>query len=231
MAKGTMVELDAPHGPALAYVMGMVHGRGRPGVVLLHAEWGLGPHIKDVVNRFAHEGYDALAVDLFHGRVATSAEEAATYAAELDEARALDETQAAIEYLCRADRRTRIGLAGFGLGGALALRAAPHRAVATYVSFYGFPAGAAGLDAIRAPGLILCGEDDRAFPMATAAAFVQRQTGVGIATELAVYPRAGHGFFDDSHPTAYHPIAARTSWSRALALFNRRVKGLAANAV
>jgi carboxymethylenebutenolidase len=231
MAKGTMVELQAPHGRTHAYVMGMVHARGRPGVVLLHAEWGLGPHIKDVVNRFAHEGYDALALDLFHGQAPGTAEEAARLAGELDEATSLAEVQTAIDYLCQADQRTHVGLAGFGLGGALALRAAHLPNVAAYVSFYGFPPDAERLDAIGAAGLILCGEEDRAFPMAKAAAFVQRQTKAGVATELAVYPGAGHGFFDDSHPTAYRTIAARTGWSRTLALFNRQVKGLAATSV
>jgi carboxymethylenebutenolidase len=228
MAKGTIVELQAPHGSTLAYVMGMVHARGRPGVVLLHAEWGLGPHMRDVVNRFAHEGYDAIALDLFQGRLATTREEAARYAAEVDETRAVAEVEAAIDYLCKADRQTRVGLAGFGLGGALALRAAHHPAIAAYASFYGFPQDPEQLGAIRAPGLILCGEEDRSFPMAKAVTFVQSQANKGVATEMAVYPRAGHGFFDDSHPTAYQTIAARTGWSRTLALFNRQVKGLRA---
>jgi carboxymethylenebutenolidase len=228
MAKGTMVELQAPHGSAFGYVMGMVHGRGRPGVVVLHDEGGLGPHVKDVVNRFAHEGYDALALDLLHGRIATSPDEMARGTGEWDEARALAEVRTAIDYLSGADRRARVGLAGFGIGGACALRAADHPAVASYVSFYGFPTAPEQLGAIHAPGLILCGEQDREFPMAQAVAFVQRQTKAGIATEMAVHARAGYGFFDDTHADRYQAMAARTSWSRTLAIFNRHVKGLSA---
>lgn len=228
MAKGTMVELQAPHGSSFGYVMGMVHGRGRPGLVLLHDEAGLGPHIKDVVNRFAHEGYDALALDLFHGRAAATPEDLQQRARDLDDAGALAEIRAAIDYLCGVDRRTRIGLAGFGMGGALALRAAHHPCVASYVSFYGFPHAPDHVGAIHAPGLILCGEHDRAFPMMQATTFVQRQSAAGIATEMAVYPRAGRGFFDDTRPERYQPTAARTGWSRTLALFSRQVGGLAA---
>jgi carboxymethylenebutenolidase len=110
------------------------------------------------------------------------------------------------------------------MGGVLALRAAHYAPVAAWVSFYGFPAAPDQLGAIHAPGLILCGEQDRAFPMAKATAFVQRQSEAGIATEMAIYPRAEHGFFDDSHAEGYQAIAARTGWSRTLALFNRQVK-------
>jgi carboxymethylenebutenolidase len=211
-----------------AYVMGMVHRKGRPGVILLHEGWGLTPHIRDVVNRFAHEGYDALALDLLPGKLADTAAEAARRAHELDVPRALAEIDAAIEYLCEADGRTRVGLVGFGMGGDLALRTAHHQRAAAYVSFYGFPPVDEALGAIRAPGLLLCGEQDRGFPMARAVAFVQRQANAGIATEMAVYPHAGHGFFDDTHADDYQPVAARTGWSRTLALFNRQVKGLAA---
>jgi hypothetical protein len=45
---------------------------------------------------------------------------------------------------------------------------------------------------------------------------------------MAVYPRAGRDFFNDARPDVYQPVAARTAWSRTLALLNRRVKGLAA---
>lgn len=212
VAKGTMVELPAPQGSTFAYVMGMVHGRGRPGLVVLHDASGLTPHVRDVVNRFAQEGYDAMAPEL------------------TDEARALDDVATALEYLCEINARHRVGIIGFGLGGELALRAAHHQRVAAYISFHGVPPADALTASISAPGLILCGEQDTAMPMWRAVAFVQQQANAGISTEMAVYPRAGRDFFNDARPDAYQPVAARTAWSRTLALLNRRVKGVAAGA-
>ena len=230
MAKGAMVELQAPQGSTSGYVMGMVHGRGRPGLVVLHDAWGLTPHIRDVVNRFAHEGYDALALDLLQGRVAATADEAALQIADFNRDRAIADIGTALDYLCEADHRAHAGIVGFGLGGELAIEAARHARVASYISFYGFPPTAERLTSIRAQGMLHCGDQDATYPMARAVAFVQQQASSGVLTEMAVYPHAGYAFFNDARPDAYQPVPARTAWSRTIAQFNRQVRGGASGA-
>jgi carboxymethylenebutenolidase len=227
MAKGMSVEFSTPRGAASGYVMGMVHGKGRPGVVVLHESLGIGAHLRDVVNRLAHEGYDALAPDLAHCASATLAAEPTAAPHDVDWGSAVADVAAAVRYLQQADHRTPIGLVGYGVGGALAILSAHHPGVASYVSFSGFPPSDLLLGPIETPGLLFFGERDREFPTAVATAFVRRQTGAGISTELFACPNAGHAFFDDTRPGDFQQMGARTAWSRTLALLNRHVKGLA----
>ena len=71
---GTMTKFTEADGGAEGY---MVHvGGGKPGVVVLQEWWGLVPHVKDVTERFAKQGYTALSPDLYHGQSTVEAEEA-----------------------------------------------------------------------------------------------------------------------------------------------------------
>jgi carboxymethylenebutenolidase len=228
MAKGTMVEFHTPRGSGSGYVMGMVHGRGRPGVIVLHEARGLVAHMKDVVNRFAHEGFDAMAPDLHHGAVATDGVHAALLWRDFDWRAAIPEVVDAVDYLRHADHDTRMALVGFGMGGALAMLAAQPARVSAYVSFYGFPPSQLPLGPIAAPGLLFHGDEDHTFPRKDAEAFAQRQTRGGVITDLVTYTHAGHGFFNDARPEEWRQMPARTAWSRTLAFLNRNVKGLAA---
>ena len=138
MAKGTVVEFPTSRGKASGYAMAMVHGRGRPGIVVIQEWWGLVPHIRDVVNRFALEGYDALAVDLYHGTSRRCRRGAAPDGrARLGPRRRRDWRRGRLS--ARDDHTTRVGVVGFCMGGALAVLSARHPGVSAYASFYGFP--------------------------------------------------------------------------------------------
>jgi carboxymethylenebutenolidase len=215
MAKGMIVEFSTPRGAASGYVMGMIHGKGRPGVVVLHETLGIGAHVRDIVNRLAHEGYDALAPDLAYCASPAVAAEPTAATHVVDWGAAMADVAATIAYLQQADHRTLIGLVGYGVGGALAIMAAHHAGVAAYVSFSGFPPAGHAFDAIAAPGLLFFGERDRDFPRADATAFVRRQTGAGISTELFACPNAGHAFFDGrAHRVEPHAGAPQSSRQR-----------------
>jgi len=109
-----------------------------PGVVVVHDEYGLLPHVRQRCDWLAESGFVALAVDLFDGRVADTAEQAEVLTGRLDvlRARGLLAT-AATQLLARPKvRPQRVGAIGFGLGGRLALLTATTGALDALVAFY-----------------------------------------------------------------------------------------------
>jgi carboxymethylenebutenolidase len=218
------VTFESAAGRATGYLQ--QPGPEKPGVVVIQEWWGLVPHIKDVTGRFAAQGYVALAPDLFHGKSTLEAAEAQHLMEGLDWARATTEIAGAVQYLRREQGATRVGVVGFCMGGALAVLAATQPGVDAYASFYGFPPAAAGpLDQIQAPGLFCFGEDEDHFSIKAAQAFAERQRHRGHATEVVVYPGAGHAFFNDNRPKVFRPDAANDAWRRTLAFFGPMLRG------
>src|SRR5437016_11876372 len=121
-----MVEFPSNGHSASGYLATPRSGRG-PGVIVIQEWWGLVPHIRNVCDRFADQGYVALAPDLFHGKTADLGEP--DEAGKLLMAMRLDEVGrdmvGAAEWLASGDRIAgeRVGITGFYMGGALALYA------------------------------------------------------------------------------------------------------------
>ena len=109
-----------------------------PGVIVVHDEYGLLPHVRQRCDWLAEAGFVALAVDLYDGRVAHTPAEAERLAGGLDQVRARGMVAiAATQLLARPKvRPQRVGAVGFGLGGRLALRAATSGALDALVAFY-----------------------------------------------------------------------------------------------
>jgi carboxymethylenebutenolidase len=224
MSQPTMVTFSSASGQANGHLARP--GTGKPGVIVLQEWWGLVPHIKDVAARFAAQGYVALAPDLYHGKSTLAAEEAQHLMQGLDWGRAAKEIAGAVRYLRETEGCTRVGVTGFCMGGALTIIAAAQPGVDAYVAFYGFPpGGAADLDKITAPGLILFGEKEEHFSIPDAKAFADRQRQRGRAAEVVVYPGAGHAFFNNERPEAFRSDAANDAWRRTLDHFGRHLRG------
>ncbi len=201
-------------------------GKERPGLIVLQEWWGLVPHIKDVAGRFAAQGYIALAPDLYHGKNTVEAAEAEHLMKGLNWGKAAQEIAGAAKYLREAEGATRVGVTGFCMGGALTIIAATQPGVDAYVAFYGFPpGGAADLDKIMAPGLILFGEEEPFFSVPDAKAFAEKQRRGGREAEVIIYPGAGHAFFNDTRPEAHRRDAANDAWRRTLDHFGRHLRG------
>ena len=89
--------------------------------------------------------------------------------------------------------------------------AAATAGVDDYAAYYGFPPkGAAPVDRITAPALIVFGEHEEHFSVADVRAFVEAQKQRGCEAELVIYPGASHGFFNNERPEVYHPQSAAT---------------------
>jgi carboxymethylenebutenolidase len=183
------------------------------------------PHIRDVAARYATQGYAALAPDLYHGKSTLEAAEAAHLMQGLDWGRAAIEIAGAVRYLREVAGATRVGVTGFCMGGALTIIAATQPGVDAYVAFYGFPpAGAAALEKIQAPGLLLFGQDEPYFSVPDAQAFAAAQRARGREADVVIYPGAGHAFFNDTRSEVYKAEAATDAWRRALDHFGRHLR-------
>jgi carboxymethylenebutenolidase len=200
-------------------------GSGKPGVIVLQEWWGIVPHIRDVVSRFAAHGYLAMAPDLYHGKAALDAAEAEHLMKGLDWGRATAEIGGAVKYLREVEGCTRVGVVGYCMGGALAMIAAATAGVDAYAAYYGFPPkGAAPIEKIAAPGVIFFGEHEGFFSVPDARAFAEAQRAQGRQAEVIVYPGAQHAFFNDTRPEVFDQAAANDSWRRTLALFGSALR-------
>lgn len=203
-------------------------GEGKfPGLVVIQEWWGLVPHIKDVTERFAQQGFIALAPDLYHGESAGEPDEARKLAMELDREHAVEEIVAAIQYLQKQDDVSpkKIGVVGWCMGGALALAtAATSTDTGAAVVFYGNPGDLNRVRQIKAPVLGLYGELDAGIPVDLAHAFDEELEKQAIPHEVHIYPGAGHAFFNDSRPHIYHPEAAADAWQRTLSWFRKYLR-------
>jgi carboxymethylenebutenolidase len=223
MAYGKQVSFSSASGKADGYLSRP--GQGRPGVIVIQEWWGLVPHVKDVTDRFAAQGYVALAPDLYHGKSTVEAEEAHHLMTGLDWGRAVEEIAGAVRYLRDTEGVDRVGVVGFCMGGALTVLSATLPGVDAYVAFYGFPpADAAGLDRITAPGEIYFGEHEAFFSVPDAQAFAERQRRAGREAEVVIYPGAGHAFFNNDRPEVFQREAANEAWRRTLGHFGRHLR-------
>jgi carboxymethylenebutenolidase len=206
-----------------------------PAIVVVHDVRGLTDHYRDIADRFAREGFFALAVDLYsrEGMPDLPDMQAVfSWMRQLDDRRVLKDIDAAVRFLgSRPEVRNRsIGIVGFCMGGQYALMAAcsgPN--LAACVSFYGMlrserspakPQSPLELAPdLSCPYLGLFGEDDALIPRLDIKELESSLRRAGKSFQTKVYPGAGHAFFNDTRPDTYRPDAARDAWTRALAFF------------
>jgi carboxymethylenebutenolidase len=200
------------------YLATPASGRG-PGVIVIQEWWGLDDHIADVTDRFAAEGFVALAPDLFGGRVVHEEQDAERLMSELPMDKAVEVMTGAVDHLLSMDEVTgdRVGAVGFCMGGAfvLALAARAGDKIAAAVPFYGGGGEDPDFTGLRAQIMGHYGEQDEFVPVASLPelrAAIERDS--GITPAFHVYP-AGHAFFNDQRPS-YHAESARLAWERTL---------------
>ena len=135
---GTMIEFARPDGSRTRGYLAMA-GRGRPGIVVIQEWWGLNDQICGVADRFARVGYNALAPDLYKGRLTSVPDEAGHLMSGLDFPDAThQDLRGAAQHLQAEGGR--VAVMGFCMGGALTIAASVHMPeLAAGVCFYGIP--------------------------------------------------------------------------------------------
>ncbi|HEV3471521.1 MAG TPA: dienelactone hydrolase family protein [Pyrinomonadaceae bacterium] len=223
-----MVEFRSNGGSARGY-LATPEGRRGPGVIVLQEWWGLVPHIRDVADRFAREGFVALAPDLYHGRQTTSPDEAGKLMMALNIERTERDLRGAVEYLLsrEATEGEAVGTVGFCMGGVLSLFAASkNERVGACVVFYGIhPKAEPDLDNLRAPVLGLYAERDQFVPPEAVRDLEAKLRERGKSVEMHIYPGTDHAFFNDTRPEVYDPAAAADAWRRTVEFFRQHLRG------
>jgi len=213
-----------------AYLAEPTQGSG-PGVLVLHAWWGLTEPFRRVCDQLAEAGFVALAPDLYHGKTTAAVEEAETLVAALnqDEERASGDIAGAVQVLHQhattppAGGRGKLAVVGFSLGGAYALDLSVNLAeeIAAVVTFY---CAYTGLEYSRAKAAYLChnAENDPFDPPESFAEMEQEIQAAGRPVTVYTYPGAKHWFFEENRPE-YDAQAARVAWERTIAFLHERL--------
>ncbi len=223
---GQMVEFSNNGGTTSAYLAIPAKGNG-PGVVVIQEWWGLVEHIRKVCDRFAAEGYVALAPDLYHGKTARSPDEAGKLMMAIRIDRAEKDLRAGIQYLLNHDATTgdSVGTIGFCMGGALSLYAATKNAqVGACVVFYGgHPNVKPDLANLQAPMLGIYAERDGFVTPDSVEELESKLKQLGKSVEVHIYPNVDHAFFNDDRPEVYNQNAAQDAWKRVIQFFARHL--------
>jgi carboxymethylenebutenolidase len=224
---GQRVEFPSNAHTCQGYFAAPQTGKG-PAVVVIQEWWGLVPHIEDLVNRFAKEGFAAVAPDLYHGKITKSPDEAGKMLMELDAERAEREIAGAGSWLLKRQECSSktYGVVGFCMGGALAQYVATQeKDVGAIVSFYGgFKKLSLDWQNLRAPILLIYGEADRGVPAEQGKQLAEQLKKMRKNVEIVVYPGANHAFFNDTRKEVYKPDAAADAWKRTIDFFRKNVK-------
>jgi carboxymethylenebutenolidase len=222
---GKMVEFQSNGGTTQGYLSTPASGKG-PGVLVIQEWWGLVPHIKNVCDRFAAEGFSALAPDMYHGQTASEPDAAGKLFMALNIAQAEKDLRGAATYLAQHSSTAKIGAVGFCMGGQLALFAATvNPSVGATVNFYGVhPTVKPDYSRLSGPVLGLFAEKDAFVTPQTAREVDAAIKKAGKSSEIHIYPNVDHAFFNDDNKGAYHKSTADDAWRRTLAHFRQHLK-------
>lgn len=221
--------IETSAGPLDIYVTRPAGAGSFPGVVLIHENQGLVPHIRDVARRLAKLGYVVLAPDLL-----TPAGGVATFAETPDRVAALgtlDKDQMVAQLLAAADELaglegvdvSRLGVIGFCFGGGMTwLLATKEPRLKVAVPFYGPNPPLEDVPNIQAAVLAIYGANDErinaGIPDIEAA-----MSSAGKAFEKEIYDGAGHAFHNDTNPDRYNAEASTQAWARATAFIGQQL--------
>ncbi len=221
---GRMIEFPANGTSVKAYLSVPAAGRG-PGVLVLQEWWGLVGHIKNVCDRFALEGFSALAPDLYHGQTADEPDQAGKLFMALDIARVERDLRGAATYLATHSSTTRLGAVGFCMGGQLALFAATlNPSIGATVNFYGIhPNVKPDYAKLSGPVLGLYAEKDGSVTPEVARQVDRAIKAAGKQSDIHVYPGVDHAFFNDERKDVYNRGAAEDAWRRTLGFFRQHL--------
>jgi carboxymethylenebutenolidase len=228
--KAETVEIPSPQGNGTikAYLVKPAGASGKlPGVLVVHENRGLNPHIEDVARRFALANFVALAPDALTtlGGYPGNEDDARNLFGKLDQAKTREDFVTATEYLSkRPDCTGKVGAVGFCYGGGIAnLLAVRVPTLGGAVPFYGGQPSAEDAAKIKAPLLIHYAETDERIN-AGWPAYETALKAANVRYEVFKYPGTQHGFHNDTTPR-YDEAAAKLAWQRTVDFFNKNLRG------
>jgi carboxymethylenebutenolidase len=227
--KGVDVKFTSGDLTIPAYLSRPPKKKSAPAVLVIHEVFGLNDHIRNVADRIAAAGYVALAPNFFAR--ATDAppkddkdmQALRRAASSIPQDAANRDMQAALDFL-KTDKgvKQKFASIGFCMGGGYSYQLATHtHDLAGAVIFYG-RTPIELVPQVSCPILAHFGGKDTSL-MQTEPAWEEAMRKAGKSLDVKVYPEAGHGFFNDTRPTAYNAEAAADAWQRVLKFFRERL--------
>ncbi len=217
--------VEFPNGDTTAKgYLAVPEGGAGSGLLVIQEWWGLVPHITDVCDRFAAEGFVAMAPDLYHGETTTEPDEAGKLMMALNVDAAVADMSGAIAFLQdhEATTSTHLGVTGFCMGGGLAMVVATARpaAFSACVPWYGlipWEHSQPDWSKLQAPLRGNFAEDDEFFGPDKARALHKTLQDLGKDARIKIWPGVGHAFFNDTRPEVYDAETAKAAWAETVA--------------
>jgi carboxymethylenebutenolidase len=201
-------------------------GAGKhPAIIVIHEWWGLNDWVKEQAQKYASQGYVALAVDLYRGKVASNPDEAHILMRGLPDDRGMRDLEAAYAYLSsRPDVNAgKIGSIGWCMGGSWSIKLAVDqpKLAACAVNYGWLPSDPALVAKIKAPVQGNFGADDQGIPPKDVKAFEAAMKADGKITDIKIYDGAGHAFQNPNNKQGYRPEASADASQRISAFFQK----------
>jgi len=199
-----------------------------PGIIVVHENRGLNPHIEDIARRLALANFMAFAPDGLTslGGFPGDDYKGGQLFSKVDGKKMAEDFVASAMWLkSRADCTGKIGATGFCYGGGISNTLAVRLGadIGAAVPFYGAPPAAADVPKIKAAILVHHGELDTRLA-ATWPMYDMALSAANIQHEGYIYPGSVHGFHCDATPERYNKAAADLAWQRTIAWFNTYVR-------
>jgi carboxymethylenebutenolidase len=205
------------------------NGKGPfPGIIVIHEYWGLNDWVKEQASKLSDQGYAALAIDLYRGKVATTPNEAHEFMGGVPPDRAKRDLEAAFHFLASQSnvKKDRIGAIGWCMGGgyALGLALEEPKLAAVVINYGVFDYASlandqASLKKINAPILGIFGAKDRGIPTDDLRKFWDQLARLGKKADFSIYPDAGHAFENPNNKDGYRPKDAQDAWNKTVRFF------------
>ena len=228
--RGERVEYSSPTGSGTmkGYLVRPAKAAGKlPGVLVVHENRGLNPHIEDIARRVALDNFIAFAPDALTplgGYPAGGEDEARPLFGKLDQPKTREDMVAGAQFLQKhAECTGRVGVVGFCWGGGIANFLATRLPdLGAAVPFYGSPPPAADVANIRAPLMVHNASTDTRI-VAAMPAFEEALKAANVRYTMYLYEGASHGFNNDTTPR-YDEKSATLAWGRTIEFFNANLR-------
>ena len=217
-----ILSFDTTNGATSAYVANP-DSRSEKAVVVIQEWWGLNDHIKDIANRYADEGFIAIAPDLYRGKVAANSEEAGKMMQGLKIEDGLDTIKNSVEAARTKYELSHFGITGFCMGGTFALRAACElEGFSAAAPFYGDVPGEDVLQKLKTPTIFISATKDGWINSEKVAALEEAAEKYELPIHSVKY-EADHAFFNNTRPEVYDETAAKDAWALVIGFFNDKL--------
>ena len=220
--RSDMLSFETTNGATTAYIA-TPDNQTKRAVIVVQEWWGLVDHIKDIANRWAAEGFIAIAPDLYRGRKAANADEAGKLMHELQIDDGIDTIRHAMDTARDAYGISHFGITGYCMGGTYALRAACElEGLSAAAPFYGDIPEEETLSKLTVPTIFISGTRDQWINTEKVAALEDITERHELPITSVKYD-ADHAFFNDARPEVYDETAARDAWALVVGFFNDKL--------